>query len=115
MEKSKLLVDLIKNGVVVICHSKDEVTKLGEMVDCIFYGYGQQISRYAYRFGQDGFEVEMAIRLEQSALNGLFDYGYDKPNYYRRYGYRLVDFSDINLDFGELESNEGDLWSFIFG
>lgn len=115
MEKNQKLIDLMKGGVAIVCHSVDEVIRLSEMVDCIYHGYGQQISRCVYRFGQDGFEKEMAIRLEIRALSGLFDYGYDKTSYYQRLGYQIVNFSDLDIDLGELEASDHDIWKFLIG
>lgn len=113
MEKNQKLIDLMKDGVAIVCHSGDEVIRLGEMIDCIYHGYGQRIWRYTYRFGQDGFEKEMAVRLETRALSGLFDYGCDKTSYYKRLGYQIVNFSDLDIDLGELEASDEDIWSFL--
>lgn len=103
MEKNIFLQELISRGVAVVCCTPEEVIELGEMVEMLYPGYGSKITNHAASFNDPECKGEIAIRLEKYDQSWL-DYGWDFPSYYIRRNMKLVYFSELNCDLGEIDT-----------
>ena len=103
MEKNIFLQELISRGVAVVCRTPEEVVELGKMVGILYPGYGSLISSHTKSFNHPECKGEIAIRLEKYDKLRL-DYGWDFPSYYIRQNMKLVYFSDLYCDLGEIDA-----------
>lgn len=103
MEKNTYLQELISKGVAVVCCTPEEVVELGKMVGTLFPGYGTLIANHTNSFNHPKCKGEIAIRLEKYGKLRL-DYGWDFPSYYIRQNMKLVYFSELNCDLGEIDA-----------
>lgn len=103
MEKNIFLQELISNGVAIICRTPEEVAELSEMVGVLYPGYSTIIMRHKTALNHPECKGEIAIRLKKYDELRL-DYGWDFPSYYIRQNMKLVYFSELNCDLGEIDA-----------
>lgn len=106
--------ELIRQGVAVVCRTKEEVIELSKMVEELLPGRGHLIASYINSFNHSDCNGEIAIRIE-SYYDGYFNYGWDFPSYYKRIGMRLVNLSELHYDLGEFNTDAGDVCDLLFG
>ena len=113
MEKNYILQELIRKGVAIVCYNSGEVVKLGDWVEVLYPGCGFCIKAYKKNVTAEEFDGKIAIRLEE--WHGSLDYGWDRPSYYIMRGLAVVNFSELNCDFGEFKTNDVGINGLIFG
>lgn len=113
MEKNYILQDMIKKRVAVICRGSGDVVKLSELVEALYPGFGSRIICYKKSADSKEYGGEIAIRLEE--YHGSLDYGWDRPSYYKRRGFVVVNLFELDCDFGEFETNDMGMNGLLFG
>ena len=113
MEKNYILEELIHKGAAVVCYSAEDVIKLSEWVDVLCPGVGSRIRCYKNAVGSKEYGGEIAIRLEK--WHDTIDYGWDRPSYYEKRGFTLVNILELQCDFGEFETNDVGMNGLLFG
>ena len=112
MEKNYILQDLIRKGVAVVCHNSEEVIKLGDWVEALYPGEGIYVKKYKNNLSIKEFGGEIAIRIQQWH-NGI-DCGWDRPSYYKRMGFDVITFTELNCDFGTFDVDVDGIRELLF-